>query len=49
MADGRVEVSVVDVVDSMMSDCGVSSSGEDGGACGRITLFALPCFCQGES
>ena len=48
-ADGGMELSVVGVVDLMMSDCGVSSSGEDGGACGRITLFVLPCVFEDES
>ena len=42
VSDGGVEVSAVGVVDSMMSDCGVSSSGKDGGTFGRITLLALP-------
>ena len=48
-ADGGMDVSVVGVGDSMMSDCGVSLSGEDGGAFGRITLLALSCFFEGES
>ena len=47
VADGVVEVSVVVVVDPMT--IGVSSSGEDGGAFGKITLLALPCFFEGES